>query len=77
MEEEVSLSGRGPGKAYRRALILAVMCFMIGVWFLSFPVFDFLSEGRSAGMPLLDALAIVCGIVMIVLGFTIWKLATS
>ena len=76
MAEEESISGRGR-KDYRRILILAAMCTMIGIWFLSFPVFNFLWETSSPGILLLDLLAMAAGVIMLVFGFTIWKEALS
>ena len=76
MAEEEGITGRSR-LDYRRVLILSAMCLMIGIWFLSFPVFDFLWKGPPQEMFLLDILAIIGGVIMIVLGFTIWQGATS
>lgn len=76
MAEEEGISG-GRRKDYRRVLILSAMCFMIGIWFLSFPVINFMWKDSAPGMLLLDLLAMAGGVVMIVFGFTIWKGATS
>lgn len=73
MAEEEGISGRRLGKHYRRILILAVVCFLVGIWLVSFPIFDFPWKDTAPFRLWSDFLALAGGVIMMALGFTLWK----
>jgi hypothetical protein len=62
---------------YRRFIILSVLCFVIGVWLISFPIFNFPWTGTDLLRLMMDALALIAGAIMMALAFTLWRMGVS
>jgi hypothetical protein len=73
MGEEETIAGEISGKHYRRILILSVLCFLIGVWLLAFPIFDYPWNNTAPMRLWFDFLSLAGGIIMMALGFSLWR----
>jgi hypothetical protein len=73
MAVEEGITGKRRGKHYKRILIFSVLCFLIGIWLVIFPLLGFPFSGASEGRLWVDFLALAGGAIMMVLGFSLWR----
>ena len=72
-EKEVSLSGEVGTKHKRRFQLVSLVCFMIGIWLMLFPVYDFPFKDTTMDRVVFDILALVVGLIFMAIGFSLWR----
>ena len=77
MAEEETIEGKKGGKHYVRLVILSAVCFLIGVWLIAFPILDYPWRDTGYFRLWFDFLTFAGGIIMMALGFTLWRVTVS
>lgn len=77
MAEEETIEGRRKGEHYRRLVIISAVCFLIGVWLIIFPILDYPWTDTGYFSLWFDFLTFSGGIIMMVLGFSLWRVTVS
>jgi hypothetical protein len=77
MADEEGEEGEKRGEHYRRMVILSVLCFLFGIWLIVFPIFDYPWRDTGYFRLWFDFLTFAGGVIMVALGFTLWRVSVS
>ena len=65
--------GHGRPRHYRRVFLFTVLCFLAGLWLISFTFLDFPWSDMGTLRIMVDLMTLALGIMMILLSVSLWK----
>jgi len=63
----------GRPRHYRRVFLFTVMCFLVGLWLISFTIIDFPWSDMGTLRIMVDLMTLALGMMMILLSVSLWK----